>query len=288
MRRLNGTPTPAELDRLAALALADFRAGRARELLTLRQSCILGGLSKASGRCQGAGGQELRTAQREPTTSLLAPEKGRPLLVGPRWRPLPGFGDGNRSRPAVVLDRFRTPTTTPSYDRRAALRLYSFISRPQRHDPGRIDAQMARVIVMLDVEEVDGVGDARPVVEFAEIAAERGIVPDLPQVTLEVAEIDRIEADQGGGQRAASPPPSAARRTEIAAPRAAPRACPASRTAPGTPPRKPAQARCEAGAIDAVVDGRVDAGVERVDQVLSSARIIVASPPPRRPRRRHD
>ena len=39
--------------------------------------------------------------------------------------------------------------------------------RPERHDPGRIDAQVARVIVMLDVEEVDRLGDARQVVELA-------------------------------------------------------------------------------------------------------------------------
>ena len=59
---------------------------------------------------------------------------------------------------------------------------------------------MARVIVTLDVEEVDRLGDARPMIELAEIAAQRRIVPDLPQVALEVAKIDGIEADQRGEQ----------------------------------------------------------------------------------------
>ena len=70
--------------------------------------------------------------------------------------------------------------------------------RPERHDAGRIDPPVAGVIVVLDVEEVDGLGHARPVIEFAQIALQGGIVADLPQVALEVAEIDGVETDQGG------------------------------------------------------------------------------------------
>ena len=42
-----------------------------------------------------------------------------------------------------------------------------FHLRPQWHDSGRIDAPMAFVIVMLDMEEIDRLGDARQVVELA-------------------------------------------------------------------------------------------------------------------------
>ena len=53
---------------------------------------------------------------------------------------------------------------------------------------------------MLDVEEVDRLGDLRPVVELAQIAAQRGIVGDFAQVALEVPEIDGVEADERGEQ----------------------------------------------------------------------------------------
>ena len=49
--------------------------------------------------------------------------------------------------------------------------------RPQRHDAGRIDAAVAGVIVVLDVEEVDRLRDARPVVE---LLADSGSAPDSP------------------------------------------------------------------------------------------------------------
>src|SRR5579864_4079303 len=57
--------------------------------------------------------------------------------------------------------------------------------RPERHDAGRIDAPVALVIVMLDVEEVDRAGYSRPMVKLAQVAAQAREVPDLPQVALE-------------------------------------------------------------------------------------------------------
>ena len=42
---------------------------------------------------------------------------------------------------------------------------------PERHDPGRVDAQMARVIVMFDMKEVDRLGDARQMVKLLQVAA---------------------------------------------------------------------------------------------------------------------
>jgi hypothetical protein len=39
--------------------------------------------------------------------------------------------------------------------------------RPDRHDARRIDAPMALVIMVLDVEEIDRLGDARQVVKLS-------------------------------------------------------------------------------------------------------------------------
>src|ERR1700678_4573866 len=72
--------------------------------------------------------------------------------------------------------------------------------RPNWHDTRRIDAPVALVIMVLDVEEIDGLSDARQVVKLSQIAAQRRIVPYLPKIALEVPEIDRVEADQGGEQ----------------------------------------------------------------------------------------
>src|ERR1700677_1956047 len=72
--------------------------------------------------------------------------------------------------------------------------------RPDRHDARRIDAPMALVIMVLDVEEIDRLGDARQVVKLSQIAAQRRVVPDLAKIALEVPEIDGVEADQGGEQ----------------------------------------------------------------------------------------
>ena len=58
--------------------------------------------------------------------------------------------------------------------------LYEFLNAADRNDAGRVHFDLAAVIVMLDVEEVDRLGGARHVVKLAQIAAERGIVPDLP------------------------------------------------------------------------------------------------------------
>ena len=153
-----------------------------------------------------------------------------------------GLGDvGHAASIATAQDggggkRFRPLPQGEGLGRREYRDYKSF--RPERHDAGRIDAPVARVIVMLDVEEVDRLGDARQVVELAQIAAQRRIVPDLAQIALEVPEIDRVEADQRGEQAPVRfRQPLAAR--ESAGRRAAPRASRASRTAPGTPPRRP-------------------------------------------------
>src|ERR1700727_1194816 len=72
----------------------------------LRQSAILGRLWKASGKGQEGSRQELRAAQKEPSTSLLAAKEGWTLLVSSRRQSLPGFSGRSGPRPIMVLDRF--------------------------------------------------------------------------------------------------------------------------------------------------------------------------------------
>jgi hypothetical protein len=59
---------------------------------------------------------------------------------------------------------------------------------------------VAAVVVVLDVVEVDGLGDARVLVQLARVGPQVRVVDEPPEVALEVADIDRIEADQGGEQ----------------------------------------------------------------------------------------
>ena len=127
---------------------------------------------------------------------------------------------------------------------------------------------------MFDVKEVDRLGDPRPMIELAQIALQSGIVGDLPQIALEVAEIDRVEADQ---RREQAPvrlgQPLAAEEALVGEPRLEPierLEQSAERLLIG------GLGGGEAGAVDPVVDGRVDTRVERVDLGPEIRRIIVA------------
>src|SRR3954469_2206714 len=57
---------------------------------------------------------------------------------------------------------------------------------PLGDDPRRVDLLMGHVVVALDVVEVDRVGDARLLVEVAQVAREVLVIGDAPQVALEV------------------------------------------------------------------------------------------------------
>ena len=70
----------------------------------------------------------------------------------------------------------------------------------ERHDAGRVHLALAAVVVPLDVIDADGLGDARHLIEIAEIIRQVRVVGDAAQVALEVAVIDRVEADQRGEQ----------------------------------------------------------------------------------------
>src|SRR5690606_3070375 len=66
------------------------------------------------------------------------------------------------------------------------------------NDAVGVDVAMACVVMAFDVGEIDGFGDARPLVELAQPVRQVRIILDPPQVALEVAVIDGVEADHGG------------------------------------------------------------------------------------------
>src|SRR4051812_20825803 len=80
----------------------------------------------------------------------------------------------------------------------AALQPLAPVRRPEVElrslgdDPRRVDLRMRRVVVALDVVEVDRVGDARLLVEVAQVAGQVCVVVDAPQVALEVADVDGV------------------------------------------------------------------------------------------------
>src|ERR1700683_3423238 len=123
-------------------------------------------------------------------------------ILGGVWK-ASGVGGASRRRPVMVLDRLAFGLRRHSLIYAAAsapLAPSQCELRPSRHNSGRIDAAVALVIMVLDVEEVDCLGDARQVVKLSQIAAQRRVVPYLAKIALEVPEIDRVEADQGGEQ----------------------------------------------------------------------------------------
>src|SRR5580765_5217437 len=67
-------------------------------------------------------------------------------------------------------------------------------------DSSRIDVVVSDVVVPLDVVEVHGVGDAVGLIEVFEVAEEVGIVDDPPEVALEMAMVDGVEAYEGDEQ----------------------------------------------------------------------------------------
>ena len=64
----------------------------------------------------------------------------------------------------------------------------------------RVDVVVSKVVVALDVIEIDGLGDTRVLVEVQEIALQVRIIEDALDVTFEVAVIDRIEANERAEQ----------------------------------------------------------------------------------------
>ena len=73
------------------------------------------------------------------------------------------------------------------------------------HDPGRVHAFMAAIIVLLGLRKVQSLGNPRPLVELAGIGPEIGKLDQPVAVALEMTVIDRIEPEQGR-ETGASPP----------------------------------------------------------------------------------
>ena len=67
-------------------------------------------------------------------------------------------------------------------------------------DTGRIDVVVGDVVVPLDVVEVHGVGDAVGLIEVFEVAKEVWVIDDSPEVALEMAVVDGVEAHEGDEQ----------------------------------------------------------------------------------------
>ena len=67
-------------------------------------------------------------------------------------------------------------------------------------DSSRIDVVVSDVVVPLDVVEVHGVGDAVGLIEVFQVAEEVWVIDDSPEVALEMAMIDGVEAHKGDEQ----------------------------------------------------------------------------------------
>ena len=67
-------------------------------------------------------------------------------------------------------------------------------------DTGRIDVVVGDVVVPLDVAEVHGVGDAFGLIEVFQLVKEVRVVDDPPEVALEMAVVDDVEAYEGDEQ----------------------------------------------------------------------------------------
>src|SRR5215210_2519001 len=80
----------------------------------------------------------------------------------------------------------------------AVVRFGEVEDRTLRHYASRVDALVAPVVVLLDVVHVDRLCDAWSLVEVLQIAPQVRVVHDTPQIALEVAVIDGVEANERG------------------------------------------------------------------------------------------
>lgn len=80
----------------------------------------------------------------------------------------------------------------------AIVRQREINQRPDRNDPGWIDVAVTAIIVPFNVIEIEGIGDARYLIEIAQIIPEIWIVDDAAQITFEVTVVNGVEADQRG------------------------------------------------------------------------------------------
>ena len=72
--------------------------------------------------------------------------------------------------------------------------------RAKGHNSSRVDVAVGDVVMPLDVVEVYGVGDAVGLIKVFEVTEEVGVVDDPPEIALEMAVVDGIEAYEGNEQ----------------------------------------------------------------------------------------
>ena len=169
---------------------------------------------------------------------------------------------GASPRPSVALRLRRTGSLYSRFRQPRTVMRRGVVDRgPGRHDPRRIDRRVAAVIVRLDVVQIDRPGNARHLIEVAQIVGQVRIVGDPPEIAFEVSDIDRVEADERREQPPVGLGDAVADQIALA----------------GQPlfelvergEKLPERLligflrRREAGAIDAVVDRRVDQRVDR-------------------------
>src|SRR5262249_2441870 len=68
--------------------------------------------------------------------------------------------------------------------------------RAERNDPGRIDLVVSYVVMTFDVVQIHGVGNARLLIEIAQIAIEVRVIDNPPEIAFEVAKIDGVKTNQ--------------------------------------------------------------------------------------------
>ena len=71
---------------------------------------------------------------------------------------------------------------------------------PFGNDSRRVDLLVGHVVVALDLVEVNRFAEAGALVQVAGVAPEVRVIDQPAQITLEVSEIDRVEAHQRGEQ----------------------------------------------------------------------------------------
>ena len=76
------------------------------------------------------------------------------------------------------------------------MRLKEVKERSGWHDTVGIDGGMTAVVVLLDMLHVHRCGDARPLIQLAGKGPQGRVIHQAPEIALEVAVVNRVEADQ--------------------------------------------------------------------------------------------
>ena len=72
--------------------------------------------------------------------------------------------------------------------------------RPLGHDPGGIDVGVHDVVVLLDLDEVDGIAETRRLEQVTRVGPQHRHLGQFASIALEMPVVHRIEAGQRGEQ----------------------------------------------------------------------------------------